>query len=227
MLKTNSSVFQWVLYKPPPNKTPSPISVLPLKCQKIYKPPGAYILDIVIIPINKPGFHTVVSVVSAISVLSKKFLRQIQLYGNLTHNCPVQQIRQIQRVVRDRTDSISYDRYNRKWAWHDSILLMETTTNNSYDRYNKNMSQNTLMEYNTETQDTQLSYELHRVVFALQGASFTRQKRQLQLYGNQALGSWLMYLFRLWTFVNWSCLCLKTVLKTKIHRLNDNEIRRI
>ena len=41
----------------------------------------------------KLGFHIVVSVVS---VLSKKFLRQIQPYGNLTHNRP---IRQIQRVV--------------------------------------------------------------------------------------------------------------------------------
>ena len=42
---------------------------------------------------------------------------------------------------------------------------------------------------NMETKHTQLSYELHRVVFALQGASFSRQKRQIQLYGNQAKGS--------------------------------------
>ena len=48
----------------------------------------------------------------------------------------------------------------------------------SYDRQNR---------YNyTETQDTQLLYESHRVVFALQGASFIRQTQQIQLYGNQA-----------------------------------------
>ena len=38
-----------------------------------------------------------------------------------------------------------------------------------------------------ETQDTLLLYEPHRFVFALQGASFirqTRQMRQIQLYGN-------------------------------------------
>ena len=40
----------------------------------------------------KPGFHIVVPVVSVVSVLSKKFLRQIQLYGNLTHNRPIRQI---------------------------------------------------------------------------------------------------------------------------------------
>ena len=89
----------------------------------------------------KPGFHIVVSVVSVVSVLSKKFLRQIQPYGNLTHNRPR---RQIQRVVRDRNDSISYIRYNRKWTWHDSILLMETTASYWHDRYNKNVSQNAL-----------------------------------------------------------------------------------
>ena len=64
----------------------------------------------------KPGFHIVVSVVSVVSVLSKKFLRQIQPYGNLTHNRPIRQIGQIQHVLRDRIDSISYNRYNRKWA---------------------------------------------------------------------------------------------------------------
>ena len=89
----------------------------------------------------KPGFHIVVSVVSVVSVLSKKFLRQIQLYGNLAHNRP---IRQIQHVLRDRNGSISYNRYNRKWAWHDSILLIETTASDSYDRYNKNVSRNAL-----------------------------------------------------------------------------------
>ena len=92
----------------------------------------------------KPGFHIVVSVVSVVSVLSKKFLRQIKPYGNLTHNRPIRQIRQIQHVLRDRNDSISYNRYNRKWAWHDSILLRETTASDSYDRYNKNVSRNAL-----------------------------------------------------------------------------------
>ena len=31
----------------------------------------------------KPGFHIVVSVVSVVSVVRKKFIGQIQLYGNL------------------------------------------------------------------------------------------------------------------------------------------------
>ena len=139
----------------------------------------------------KPGFHIVVSVVS---VLSKKLLRQIQPYGNLTHNRP---IRQIQRVLRDRNDSISYNRYNRKWAWHDSILLMETTASDWHDRYNKNVSQNTLCSAAvtaTETTDTTNTtiwkpkiLNCRMSCVALQGASFTRQKRQIQLYGNQAL----------------------------------------
>ena len=48
-----------------------------------------------IVLIFKPGFYLVVSVVSVVSVLLKKFLRQIQPYGNLTHNRPIRQIRQI------------------------------------------------------------------------------------------------------------------------------------
>ena len=70
-----------------------------------------------IVPL-KPGFHIVASVVS---VLSKIFLQQLQPYGNLTHNRP---IRQIQRVVRDRNDSISYNRYNRKWATRQHFSLV-------------------------------------------------------------------------------------------------------
>ena len=38
--------------------------------------------------------------------LSKKFIGQIQLYGNLPYNCSIQQKRQIQLVVRDRMNSI-------------------------------------------------------------------------------------------------------------------------
>ena len=34
----------------------------------------------------KPGFHIVVSVVSVVSVVRKKFIGQIQLYGNLRTN---------------------------------------------------------------------------------------------------------------------------------------------
>ena len=48
----------------------------------------------------KPGFHIVVSVVR------KKFIGQIQLYGNLPYNCSIQQKREIQLVVRDRMNSI-------------------------------------------------------------------------------------------------------------------------
>jgi len=55
----------------------------------------------------------------------------------------MRQKRQIQLVVRDRMHSISCNRYNTKWAWHDSILLMETIACNSYDKCNKNVSQNT------------------------------------------------------------------------------------
>ena len=51
----------------------------------------------------KPGFHIVVSIVS---VVRKKFIAQIQLYGNLPYNCSIQQKRQIQLVVRDRVNSI-------------------------------------------------------------------------------------------------------------------------
>ena len=36
----------------------------------------------------------------------KKFIGQIQLYGNLPYNCSIQQKRQIQLVVRDRMNSI-------------------------------------------------------------------------------------------------------------------------
>ena len=67
----------------------------------------------------KPGFLIVVSVVSVVSVIRKKFIGQIQLYGNLPYKCSIQQKRQIQLVVRDRMNSIcsmnffSYDRHDR------------------------------------------------------------------------------------------------------------------
>ena len=48
----------------------------------------------------KPGFHIVVSVVR------KKFIGQMHLYGNLPHKCSIQKKRQIQLVVRDRMNSI-------------------------------------------------------------------------------------------------------------------------
>ena len=51
----------------------------------------------------KPGFHIVVSVVS---VVRKKFIGQIRLYGNLPYKCSIQQKREIQLVVRDRMNSI-------------------------------------------------------------------------------------------------------------------------
>ena len=38
----------------------------------------------------KPGFHIVVSVVSVVSVVRKKFIGQIQLYGNLAYKCSIQ-----------------------------------------------------------------------------------------------------------------------------------------
>ena len=47
----------------------------------------------------KPGFHIVVSVVR------KKVISQLQLYGNLPYKCSIQKKRQIQ-LVRDRMNSI-------------------------------------------------------------------------------------------------------------------------
>ena len=47
-----------------------------------------------------PGFHIVVS------VIRKKFIGQIQLYGNLPYKCSMQKKRKIQLVVRDRMNSI-------------------------------------------------------------------------------------------------------------------------
>ena len=72
--------------------------------------------------IFKPGFHVVVSVVS---VVRKKFIGQIQLYGNLRYKCSIQKKRQIELVVRDRINSIcpmnffSYDRHDRYHRYND------------------------------------------------------------------------------------------------------------
>ena len=38
----------------------------------------------------KPGFHIVVSVVSVVSVVRKKFIGQIKLNGNLPYKCSIQ-----------------------------------------------------------------------------------------------------------------------------------------
>ena len=54
----------------------------------------------------KPGFHIVVSVVSVVSVVRKKFIGQIKLYGNLPYKCSTQKKAQIQLFVRDRMNSI-------------------------------------------------------------------------------------------------------------------------
>ena len=54
----------------------------------------------------KPGFHIVVSVVSVVSVVRKKFIGQIQLSGNLPYKCSIQKKRQIQLFVRDKMNSI-------------------------------------------------------------------------------------------------------------------------
>ena len=51
----------------------------------------------------KPGFHIVVSVVS---VVRKKFLERIRLYGNLPYKCSMQKKRQMHFVVRGRMNSI-------------------------------------------------------------------------------------------------------------------------
>ena len=54
----------------------------------------------------KPGFHIIVSVVSVVSVVRKKFIGQLQLYGNLSYKCSIQKKRQIQLFVRDRMNSL-------------------------------------------------------------------------------------------------------------------------
>ena len=54
----------------------------------------------------KPGFHIVVSVVSVVYVVRKKFIGQIKLYGNLPYKCSIQKKLQIQLVVRDRINSM-------------------------------------------------------------------------------------------------------------------------
>ena len=54
----------------------------------------------------KPGFHIVVSVVSVVSVIRKKFIGQIKLYENLPYKCSIQKKWQIQLFVRDRMNSI-------------------------------------------------------------------------------------------------------------------------
>ena len=54
----------------------------------------------------KPGFHIVVSVVSVVSVVRKKFIGQLQIYGNLPYKCSIQKKRQIQLFVRDTMNSI-------------------------------------------------------------------------------------------------------------------------
>ena len=54
----------------------------------------------------KPGFHIVVSVVSVVSVVRKKFIGQLQFYGNLPYKCSIQKKRQIQLFVRDRRNPI-------------------------------------------------------------------------------------------------------------------------
>ena len=73
----------------------------------------------------KPGFHIVVSVVSVVSVVRKKFIGQLQIYGNLPYKCSIQKKRQIQLFVRDRMNSIcpmnffSYDRHDRYDRYND------------------------------------------------------------------------------------------------------------
>ena len=48
--------------------------------------------------IFKPGFHVVVSLVSVVSVVRKKFIGQIQLYGNLPYKCLIQKKRRTDRT---------------------------------------------------------------------------------------------------------------------------------
>ena len=67
-----------------------------------------------LVDLLKPGFHIVVSVVS---VVRKKFIGQIQLYGNLPYKCSIQKKWQIQLVVRDEFyrsyEFFSYDKHDR------------------------------------------------------------------------------------------------------------------
>ena len=67
----------------------------------------------------KPGFHIVVSVVS---VVRKKFIGQLQFYGNLPYKCSIQKKRQIQLFVRDRMNSICPMNFFRKTDTTDTTI---------------------------------------------------------------------------------------------------------
>ena len=72
----------------------------------------------------KPGFHIVVPVVS---VVRKKFIGQIQLYGNLPYKCSMQKKRQIQVVVLDRMNSICPMNFFRTIGTTDTTDTTDTT----------------------------------------------------------------------------------------------------
>ena len=132
------------------------------------RPIKLFICDVVVaVPVVdalsslKPGFHIVVSVVS---VVRKKFARQIQLCGNLPYNRSIRQKRQIQLVVRDRMNSICPMKFFRTTdttdatdttIWKSGLYLLQQiqhevgvirqqfVNGNPHDKCNKNVSQNT------------------------------------------------------------------------------------
>ena len=73
----------------------------------------------------KLGFHIVLSVVS---VERKKFIGQIQLYGNLPYKCSIQKKWQIQLFVQDRMNSIcpmNYFRTTDTTIWKSGLRFAE------------------------------------------------------------------------------------------------------
>ena len=83
----------------------------------------------------KPGFHIVVSVVS---VERKKFIGQLQIYGNLPYKCSIQKKRQIQLFVRDRMNSIcpmNFFRTTDTTIWKPGLITDKTPHTNKDEIY--------------------------------------------------------------------------------------------
>ena len=82
----------------------------------------------------KPGFHIIVSVVS---VVRKKFIGQMQIYGNLPYKCSIQKKRQTQLFVRDRMNSICPTYFFRTTdttdttIWKPGLMMTATATKTS------------------------------------------------------------------------------------------------
>ena len=132
----------------------------------------------------KSGFHIVVSVVSVVSVVRKKFIGQIKLYGNLPYKCSIQKPKwQIQLFVRDRMNSIRPMNFFRTTDTTD-------TTDTTIWKPGFMETSRTTAEYKRNDRYN-LLYEIEWILSVL-WIFFVRQTRhirQIQRYGNQALST--------------------------------------